>query len=144
MRTLIGWISALFASAFIGAALYDAVLSDPVPQAAADTVVERMVPAPGPQPTLVRTEIREVVEPTPTITVEDLVLVAPAQPAAQPRTSSPAPARTAAPPPRGGEDRSEDAEDAYEDDVWDEDEDEDSEDEDHEDEDPEDEDPSDD
>ena len=51
MRTLIGWISALFASALIGAAMYNAVLSDPVPQAAADTVVERTVAAPGPQPT---------------------------------------------------------------------------------------------
>ena len=125
MRTLIGWISALFASAFIGAAVYGAVLSDPVPQADTDAVVERMVAQPGPQPTVVRTEVREVVEPTPTITVEDVVLVAPAQPAARQGTTGPNASRTAAPtsPQRSADDRNgrdddrdEDAEDADHDD----------------------------
>jgi hypothetical protein len=111
MRTLIGWISALFASGLIGAAMYGAVLSDPVAQADTDAVVERMVAEPGPQPTLVRTEVREVVEPTPTVTVDEVVLVAPAQPAAPQRATTPGTTRTAAPSIAGRGDSSEDRDD---------------------------------
>ena len=88
---------------------------------------------PGPQPTLYRTEVRTVVEPTPTETVVEQVLIEEeAVPVSQPRTANPAPTRTSDPAPRATEAEDEDdpyeastEDDSYEDDT-DEDEDDDA------------------
>ena len=111
MRSVIGWMAALFGSALLGAAVYQTVLS--APQRALDptATVETVGREPGPQPTLYRTEVRTVVDPTPTEIVEDTVLIQEevAQ-ASLPRTANPAPTRTsaAAPQPRATEDEDED------------------------------------
>jgi len=110
MRTVIGWTAALFASALLGAAVYQTVLSKPVLEPDASAYVETTTRNPTPGPTVYRTEVRKVVEPTPRVTVIEEVLV-PAAPAARP-----APARTSqvsAPSPRPratSDDRSEKAE----------------------------------
>ena len=114
MRSVIGWMAALFGSALLGAAVYQTVLS--APQRALDptATVETVGREPGPQPTLYRTEVRTVVDPTPTEVVEDTVLIQEevAQ-ASQPRTANPAPTRTSAPAPKPR--ATEDEDDSYED-----------------------------
>ena len=101
MRTVIGWMAAMFASALLGAAVYQTVLSKPLPELDPTATVERITREPGPQPTLYRTEVRTVVEPTPTVTVEDKVVIAEeVVQVSQPRTSRPTPARTSAPKPK--------------------------------------------
>ena len=93
MRTVLGWAVALVAGAFMGAAVYQAVLSDPLPRKAAAEVVPSVQATPEPAPTIYRTEVREIVDPTPTVTVVDEVVVektakpAP-RPAVQVRSSS--------------------------------------------------------
>jgi hypothetical protein len=101
MRTVIGWMAAMFASALLGAAVYQTVLSKPLPELDPTATVETITREPGPQPTLYRTEVRTVVEPTPTVTVEDKVLVKEqVVQVGQPQTSKPAPTRTSAPRPK--------------------------------------------
>jgi len=98
MRTVIGWMAALFASALLGAAVYQTVLSTPLPELDPTATVETIRREPSPGPTLYRTEVRTIVEPTPTVTVEDVVRVADeAAPVSRPRTANPAPTRTSAP-----------------------------------------------
>ncbi|HYN56307.1 MAG TPA: hypothetical protein VES03_03805, partial [Motilibacterales bacterium] len=100
MRTVIGWMAAMVASALLGAAVYQTVLSKPLPELDPTATVESITREPTPGPTLVRTEVRTVVEPTPTVTVDDQVLVREESVAlSQPRTSAPAPTRTRAPQP---------------------------------------------
>lgn len=115
MRSVIGWMAALFGSALLGAAVYQTVLS--APQRALDptATVETVGREPGPQPTLYRTEVRTVVDPTPTEVVEDTVLIQEevAQ-ASQPRTANPAPTRTSAPAPQPRATEDEDEDDSYE------------------------------
>ena len=101
MRTLIGWMAAMLASALLGAVVYENVLSKPVPASEQKASVETVAEEPTPTPTVYRTEVKTVVEPTPTETVvvkvvfkEEVVQVS------QPRTSRPAPARTSAPKPK--------------------------------------------
>lgn len=101
MRSVIGWMAALFGSALLGAAVYQTVLS--APQRALDptATVETVGREPGPQPTLYRTEVRTVVDPTPTEVVEDTVLIQEeVVQVSQPRTANPAPTRTSAPAPQ--------------------------------------------
>ena len=116
MRSVIGWMAALFGSALLGAAVYQTVLS--APQRALDptATVETVGREPGPQPTLYRTEVRTVVDPTPTEVVEDTVLIQEevAQ-ASLPRTANPAPTRTSAPAPQPRATEAEDEDDSYED-----------------------------
>lgn len=101
MRTVIGWMAALLGSALLGAAVYQTVLSQPLTELDPTATVERISGAPNPGPTLYRTEFRTVVEPTPTMTVEDEVLIVEEPVAAsEPRTSNPSPARTSAPQPQ--------------------------------------------
>lgn len=100
MRTVIGWMAAMLASALLGAAVYQTVLSKPLPELDPTATVETITGEPGPQPTIYRTESRTVVEPTPTVTVEDEVVIEEVVQVSQPRTSSPAPARTSAPKPK--------------------------------------------
>jgi hypothetical protein len=96
MRAILGWALALVAGAFLGAAVYESALSDPASQLAVPAVVPSGALTPEPAPTLYRTEVRKVVEPTPTVTVVDEVVVtktvAPAAPRAQTvgRTAKPA------------------------------------------------------
>lgn len=114
MRSVIGWMAALFASALLGAAVYQTVLSTPQRALDPTATVETVGREPGPQPTLYRTEVRTVVEPTPTETVVEQVLIEEeAVPVSQPRTANPAPTRTSAPAPRATEAKDED--DSYED-----------------------------
>ena len=68
MRTVIGWTAALFASALLGAVVYETVLSKPVLEPDATAYVETTTRNPTPGPTVYRTEVRKVVEPTPTVT----------------------------------------------------------------------------
>jgi hypothetical protein len=101
MRTVIGWMAAMLASALLGAAVYQTVLSKPLPDIDPAASVETLSLEPRPTPTVYRTEVRTVVEPTPTVTVEDKVLVKEqVVQVSQPRTSRPAPARTSAPKPK--------------------------------------------
>ena len=101
MRTVIGWMAAMLASALLGAAVYQTVLSKPLPELDPTATVEMVTREAGPQPTLYRTEVRTVVEPTPTVTVEDKVVIKEeVVQVSQPRTSRPAPARTSAPKPK--------------------------------------------
>jgi hypothetical protein len=101
MRTVLGWMAAMVASALLGAAVYQTVLSKPTPELDPTATVEAISREPAPQPTLYRTELRTVVEPTPTVTVEDKVLVEEqVVQVDQPRTSNPAPSRTSAPRPK--------------------------------------------
>lgn len=91
MRTVLGWAVALVAGAFMGAAVYQAVLSDPLPRKAAAEVVPSAQVTPEPAPTLYRTEVREIVDPAPTITVvEEIVVTETAEPSptAQVRTTT--------------------------------------------------------
>jgi len=83
MRAVLGWAVAMVAGAFMGAAVYQAVLSDPTPRNAASTVVPSAEVTPEAAPTLYRTKEVTVVDPTPTITVEEEVVVT--------RTAKPAP-----------------------------------------------------
>lgn len=78
MRTLLGWTLALVSSALLGAALYQAVLTHPLPPGDPAAVLERVQADPLPGPTLYRTEVHTIVEPTPTVTVTDVVVVPPA------------------------------------------------------------------
>jgi hypothetical protein len=100
MRAILGWALALVAGAFLGAAVYESVLSDPASQLAVPAVVPSGALTPEPAPALYRTEIREVVEPTPTVTVVDEIVVtktaAPAAPRVQTtgRTAKPAPTKS--------------------------------------------------
>ena len=96
MRTLIGWMAAMLASALLGAVVYENVLSKPVP-ASEQTASVEMVPAePTPTPTVYRTKVKTVVDPTPTATVVDKVVIEEeVLQVSQPRTS-----RTSAPKPR--------------------------------------------
>ncbi len=122
MRTVIGWMAALLGSALLGATVYQTVLSKPLPELDPTATVETITQVPGPQPTLYRTEVRTIVEPTPTVTVEDEVLIQEeAVQVSQPRTANPAPARTSAPKPqpRATTER-DDADDEAEDDSDDE------------------------
>ena len=73
MRTLIGWMAAMFASALLGAVVYENVLSKPLPASDQTATVETVAEEPQPTPTVYRTEVKTVVEPTPTVTVEDEV-----------------------------------------------------------------------
>jgi hypothetical protein len=101
MRTLIGWMAAMLASALLGAVVYENVLSKPVPASEQTATVETVPEPPLPTPTVYRTEVRTVVEPTPTTTVVDKVLVTEeVVQVSRPRTSTPAPARTSAPRPK--------------------------------------------
>jgi hypothetical protein len=75
MRAVLGWAVALVAGAFMGAAVYQAVLTDPTPRSAVATVVPSAEGTPEAVPTLYRTEVVTVVDPTPTITVEEEVVV---------------------------------------------------------------------
>jgi hypothetical protein len=101
MRTVIGWMAAMLASALLGAAVYQTVLSKPLPELDPTATVETITSDPNPGPTLYRTEVRTVVDPTPTVTVEDKVQVREeVVQVSQPRTSRPAPARTSAPKPK--------------------------------------------
>jgi len=110
MRTVIGWTAALFASALLGAAVYQTVLSKPVLEPDASAYVETTTRNPTPGPTVYRTEVRKVVEPTPTVTVVDEVLV-PAAPAAQPAAAGTSQVSAPSPRPRAtSDDRSEKAE----------------------------------
>jgi hypothetical protein len=111
MRTVIGWMAAMLASALLGAAVYQTVLSKPLPELDPAATVETISRDPSPGPTLYRTEVRTVVEPTPTVTIEDKVVVKEETvQVSQPRTSSPAPARTSAtkPKPRATAEREKD------------------------------------
>ena len=126
MRSVIGWMAALFGSALLGAAVYQTVLS--APQRALDptATVETVGREPGPQPTLYRTEVRTVVDPTPTEVVEDTVLIQEeVVQVSQPRTANPAPTRTSAPAPQPRATEAEDEDDSDEDATEAEDEDED-------------------
>ena len=116
MRSVIGWMAALFGSALLGAAVYQTVLSAPQHALDPTATVERVGREPGPQSTLYRTEVRTVVDPTPTEVVEDTVLIQEevAQ-ASQPRTANPAPTRTSAPAPQPRATEAEDEDDSYED-----------------------------
>jgi type IV secretory pathway VirB10-like protein len=87
-------MTAMLASALLGAAVYQTVLSKPAPPLDPTATVETITREPGPQPTLYRTEVRTVVEPTPTVTVEERIVLVD-----QPRTANPAPTRTSAPRP---------------------------------------------
>jgi hypothetical protein len=104
MRALIGWTLALASSALLGAALYQAVLNDPLARPVAGTAAVGDAPTLAPRPTVTRTEVRTVVDPTPTVTVEEVVdrpatLRATSGEAAAPnRTSAPRPTLAAAPP----------------------------------------------
>lgn len=101
MRTLIGWMAAMFASALLGAVVYENVLSKPVPASEQTASVETVAEEPTPTPTVYRTEVKTVVDPTPTATVVDKVVIEEeVVQVSQPRTSRPAPARTWAPKPR--------------------------------------------
>ena len=112
MRTVIGWTAALFASALLGAVVYQTVLSKPVLEPDASAYVETTTRNPTPGPTVYRTEVRKVVEPTPTVTVVDEVLV-PAAPAAQPAAAGTSQVSAPSPRPRAtSDDRSEKAEPA--------------------------------
>lgn len=101
MRSVIGWMAALLGSALLGAAVYQTVLSKPLPELDPTATVETISGTPEPGPTLYRTEVRTIVEPTPTVTVDDEVLIEEeVTSVSQPGTSDPAPARTSAPEPR--------------------------------------------
>ncbi len=101
MRTVIGWMAAMLASALLGAAVYQTVLSKPLPELDPTATVETIARDPSPGPTQYRTEVRTVVEPTPTVTVEDKILVTEeVVQVSQPRTANSAPARTSAPRPK--------------------------------------------
>jgi hypothetical protein len=111
MRTVIGWMAAMLASAMLGAAVYQTVLSKPLPELDPTATVETIGREPSPGPTLYRTEVRTVVEPTPTVTVEDKVLVAEeVVEVSQPRAANPAPVRTSAPKPRATAERNDESE----------------------------------
>ncbi len=113
MRTVIGWMAALLGSALLGATVYQVVLSKPLPELDPTATVETISRAPSPGPTQFRTEVRTVVEPTPTVTVEDEVLLEEAAvQVSQPRTPNPAPARTSAPKPQATEDEDSEDEDS--------------------------------
>ena len=99
MRTLIGWMAAMFASALLGAVVYENVLSKPVPAAEQTSSVEMVPVEPTPTPTVYRTEVKTVVDPTPTATVVDKVVIQEeAVQVSQPRSSRPT--RTSAPKPK--------------------------------------------
>jgi hypothetical protein len=101
MRTLIGWMAAMLASALLGAVVYENVLSKPVPASEQTASVEMVPEEPTPTPTVYRTKVKTVVDPTPTATVVDKVVIEEeVLQVSQPRTSKPAPARTSAPKPR--------------------------------------------
>jgi hypothetical protein len=101
MRTLIGWMAAMLASALLGAVVYENVLSKPVPASEQTASVEMVPEEPTPTPTVYRTEVKTVVDPTPTATVVDKVVIEEeVLQVSQPRTSKPDPARTSAPKPR--------------------------------------------
>ena len=102
MRTVIGWMAALFGSALLGATVYQTVLSKPLPELDPTATVEtissgtqpRADPCTGPRSA-------RSSNPTPTVTVEDEVLIEEeVVQASQPRTPNPAPARTSAPKPQ--------------------------------------------
>lgn len=82
MRIIIGWMAALFASALLGAVVYETVLSQPVQEPEASAYTETAPRNPQPGATVYRTEVRRVVEPTPRVTVIEEVAV-PAAPAAR-------------------------------------------------------------
>lgn len=109
MRTVIGWMAALFASALLGAVVYETVLSKPVVEPDASAYVETTTRNPTPGPTVYRTEVRKVVEPTPTVTVIEEVAV-PAAPATRPAPARTVQAAASSPRPRAtSDDRSEKA-----------------------------------
>jgi type IV secretory pathway VirB10-like protein len=111
MRTVIGWMAAMVASALLGAVVYQTVLSKPLAELDPTATVETITRAPVPGPTLYRTEVRTVVEPTPTVTVEEEVLIQEESvQVSQPRTTGPAPVRTptARPTPRATTEREDD------------------------------------
>ncbi len=100
MRTVIGWIGAMLASALLGAAVYESVLSRPVPPPEATASVEILPAEPLPTPTVYRTKVRKVVDPTPTVTIEEVVEVPEVAVVARStstRAAAPEPARTSAP-----------------------------------------------
>lgn len=121
MRTLIGWMAAMVASALLGAAVYQTVLSRPLADVGPAATVETISQEPSAVPTVYRTEIQTVVDPTPTVTVEDRVLIAEeVVQTGRPRTSKAAPARTPAPTPRATAERedrdsTEDSDDSHRD-----------------------------
>jgi ribosomal protein L12E/L44/L45/RPP1/RPP2 len=93
MRGFIGWTLALLASSLLGAALYQTVLTNPLPPPDPNAVLERVSSDALAAPVITRTQVRTVVDPAPTVTVVDVVtVVAPA-----PQRAAAAPARTAAP-----------------------------------------------
>jgi hypothetical protein len=108
MRTLIGWMAAMLASALLGAVVYENVLSKPVPASEQTATVETVPEVPLPTPTVYRTEVRTVVEPTPTATVVDEVVVRDVVSVSQQRTTARKPTRTAEPKPRATSSREED------------------------------------
>lgn len=75
MRTVIGWVAALLASALLGAAVYEVALSSPLPQTEIGASQAWATEAPADPPTIRRTITRTVVDPTPTVTVEVPVVV---------------------------------------------------------------------
>ena len=96
MRIVLGWCLALLSSALLGGAVYQVVLTDPRPPVIAQPAPATGLPThePTPRPTITRTVVRTVVDPTPTITIDDVVTrVAPTAP----RTSAAAPQRTIRP-----------------------------------------------
>ncbi len=86
MRTLIGWTSALVASALLGALVYSAFLTGAPPQAASEVAMAPPTESPLPTPTVYRTEERIVVDPTPTVTVDVPVTITKTE---QPRGTAP-------------------------------------------------------
>jgi hypothetical protein len=76
MRAILGWVAALAAGALVGVAVYHTVLADTTPRLAAEVVVPSAEITPEAVPTVYRTEVRTVVDPTPTVTVQDVVEVA--------------------------------------------------------------------
>ncbi len=75
MRAILGWVAALAAGALVGVAVYHTVLADTTPRLAAEVVVPSAEITPEAAPTVYRTEVRTVVDPTPTVTVQDVVEV---------------------------------------------------------------------
>ncbi len=103
MRTVIGWMAALFASALLGAVVYETVLSEPALEPDASAYVETTTRNPTPGPIVYRTEVRKVVEPTPTVTVLEEIAV-PAAQVAQPAPTRTSQAAAASPRPRATSD----------------------------------------
>lgn len=75
MRTVIGWVAALLASALLGATVYQVALSTPLPDTATGASQAWPTQVPVDPPTVYQTLHRTVVDPTPTVTVDVPVVV---------------------------------------------------------------------